>query len=420
MAHRSCPIIALVRAAILAVGSELLGADRVETNSLRLAAVLADHGVELVGKVAVGDDEARIAAAVRRLLEDADLLLVTGGLGPTADDRTRQGVARALARPLERDEAVARDIRAKFARLGREMPEVNLRQAERIAGAELIANPRGTAPGMRLTADGSTLFLFPGVPAELETMIDDGLAPWLARHAVERRTATQTLRVACVPESEVEERLAPLYARFGPQGITLLPAPGDVSLRVTVQGADRVARLEAMVALARECLGEALYAEREEDTLEVVVGRLLVAARASVATAESCTGGLAAERLTRVPGSSGYFLGAVVAYDNRVKRDLLGVADELLERHGAVSREVAVAMALGCRERFGSDWALAITGIAGPGGGSAEKPVGTVHVALAGPGSEPRHLRCLFPGERQAIRRQAAQWGIDLLRQALR
>jgi nicotinamide-nucleotide amidase len=408
-----------MRAAILAVGSELLGVDRVDSNSLRLTETLNRHGIELAGKAVIGDDEERIATAVGRLLADAELLLVTGGLGPTADDRTRQGVAAALGRGLRRDEAVVAEIRDKFARLGRAMPEVNVRQADVIEGAEWLANPRGTAPGMRILAEGRTIFLFPGVPRELEGMIDEGLEPWLAAQGGQPPPATRTLRVACLPESEIEERLAPVYARFGDAGVGLLPAPGDVELRLTARGPGAEAELAAMTELARACLGRAVYSEEVGGSLEAVVGRLLSEAGATLATAESCTGGLVAERLTRVPGSSAYFAGAIVAYDNRAKASLLGVAGDLIERHGAVSREVAEAMALGCQERFGTQWAVAVTGVAGPAGGSAEKPVGTVHHAIVGPAGARRHEQRRFPGDRRMIRRLASQWALDLLRREL-
>ncbi len=408
-----------VRAAILAVGSELLGPDRVDTNSLRLTEALGRHGIELVAKAIVGDDEARIAAAVGRLLDQVELLLVTGGLGPTADDRTRQGVAAAFGRGLRRDDAVVADIRDQFERLGRPMPAVNVRQAEVIEGADLIANPRGTAPGMRLDAEGRTIFLFPGVPRELEGMIEQALEPWLCQHGGGPGLAARTLRIACLPESEIEERLAPLYARFGATGIGLLPSPGDVELRLSAHGADAEDRLAAMAGLARTCLGRAIYSEEAGGSLEGAVGRLLTAAAATLATAESCTGGLLAERLTRVPGSSAYFTGAIVAYDDRIKQTQLGVPAALIQRHGAVSREVAEAMATGARDRLGAHWAAAITGVAGPGGGSAEKPVGTVHMAVAGPADSRRHQHRRFPGGRRSIRRLACQWTLDLLRREL-
>lgn len=408
-----------MRAAILAIGSELLGTDRLDTNSLRFTQLLDDHGVELVGKAVVADDQQRIAAAVRRCLEDADLVLITGGLGPTTDDRSREGVALALGRGLANDEGAADAIRAQFERLGRAMPEVNLRQAQVIAGAKLLANPRGTAPGQHLTVDGKALFLFPGVPDELEGMIASTLVPWLAERRSVGPRLQRVLKVACLPESEVEERLAPLYARFGPDGIGLLPTLGEVALRLAALGSDAGERLEAMAQVARDCLGRAIYAESAEATLEAVVGRRLDANHATVATAESCTGGLVAERLTRVPGSSGYFVGSVVAYADHVKERALGVPRTLIEQHGAVSREVAEAMAVGCRDRFDVVWSVAVTGIAGPTGGSPDKPVGSVHVAVAGPRGRVCHLAQRFPGDRRVVRRLASQWALDLLRTEL-
>ncbi len=407
-----------MRAAILAVGSELLGIERVDTNSLRLTEVLERHGVELVAKLIVGDDEGRLATAVTRLLREVDLLLITGGLGPTADDRTRQGVAAALRRDLRRDDAVVEEIREKFARLGREMPAVNVRQADVIEGAELIRNPRGTAPGLRLVADGRTLFLFPGVPHELEGMVEEALEPWLRELDTQPPPVVLVLRIASLPESEVEELLAPVYDRFGPEGIALLPAPGEIELRLTAVGSDAAGRATEMAELSRACLGQAVYSENRRDTLETVVGRFLIDAGETLATAESCTGGLVAERLTRVPGSSAYFAGAIVAYGNRFKATLLGVPERLIESRGAVSRDVAEAMAVGCRERFATHWALAVTGVAGPSGGSAEKPVGTVHLALVGP-AVLRHQAARFPGDRRTIRRLAAQSALDLLRLGL-
>lgn len=408
-----------MRAAILAVGSELLGTDRVDTNSLRLTEALRRHGVETTVKLIVGDAETAIALAVRRLLEAAELLLVTGGLGPTADDRTRQGVAAALRRGLRRDPAVVEAIREKFARLGRAMPEVNARQADVIEGAHLLANPRGTAPGMRLEAGGRTVFLFPGVPHELEGMIAKELEPWLAERGEAPPPAARVLRASCLAESEIEERLAPVYERFGDLEIGLLPAPGDVELRLEARGPDAEGRLAAAARLARECLGTAVYSEERDATLEVVVGRRLTEIEATLGTAESCTGGLVAERVTRVPGSSAYFAGGIVAYDDRLKRELLGVPETVLRQHGAVSREVAEAMVMGCRDRLRTDWAVALTGIAGPGGGSPGKPVGRVHIAVAGPLGPPCHLERDFPGDRRGVRLLASQWALDLLRSEL-
>lgn len=406
-----------MRAAILAVGSELLGTERLDTNSLRLTEALERHGVELAEKRVVGDDEQRIAAAVRGLLAQVDLLLVSGGLGPTADDRTREAVAAALGRRLIRDPGIVEEVRRRFARMGREMPGVNAKQGDVIEGAQVLSNPRGTAPGQLVEEAGRTVCLLPGVPGELQGLVESALLPWLAGRSTTPPVLRCTLRVACLPESEVEERIAPLYERWGRDGIALLPSPGDIELRLSVPG-DQPERLEAMQALARECLGTAVYA-RDDERLEQVVGRLLAARGLRVGTAESCTGGQVAERLTRVPGSSAWYLGSIVAYADEVKERLLGVPRAVLRRHGAVSEEAALAMARGCRERLECDWAIAVTGIAGPGGGSEEKPVGTVHMAVGGPGGRERPIRARFPGDRRTVRRLAGQWALDLLRREL-
>lgn len=409
-----------MQAAILAVGTELLGPDRLDTNSLLLTRVLMRHGVELRSKGVVGDGEADIAAELRRLLHQTDLVLVTGGLGPTADDVTREAAAAALGRRLVFDGEILAGIERRFRAFNRRMPDANRKQAEVIEGAVLIANERGTAPGMRLATDGATLFLFPGVPSELEGMVESELIPWLAARSggVERETVV--LKVACLPESVVEERIAPAYAEFGREAITILAKPGEIQLRATAAGPEpgRARRLAAMRDRLVELAGPELFTSREEETLESVVGGLLRESGTTVATAESCTGGLLAERLTRVAGSSDYFPGGLVTYSNPLKTRLAGVPAELIAAHGAVSEPVARAMAEGVRRELGSDWGVGITGVAGPGGGSEEKPVGTVHLAVAGAaGTEHRKVR--FPGDRERIRWQSAQLALEMLRRRL-
>jgi nicotinamide-nucleotide amidase len=408
-----------MEAALVAVGSELLGADRSDTNSSRLAAALAGQGVAVRRRAIVGDDEAAIAGEVARAVaEGIDLLILSGGLGPTADDVTREGVAMALARGLEERPEILADIAARFEGLGLRMPEVNRRQARIMAGAEVLPNRRGTAPGQRLAAGKLTLFLFPAVPDELEGMIEEHLVPWLAERGGGEAREMAVLKVACLPESAVEERIGPFYEAFGREGLTVLASAGEIQLRLTAAGSPDGRRrwLAPRLARLRELLGERIFADRPEVSLEGVVGDLLRRAGASLATAESCTGGLLAERLTRVPGASDYFLGSVVSYSDRLKIDLLGIPAELLAREGAVSAEVARAMASAARRLLGADLGVALTGVAGPGGGSAAKPVGTVHLAIAGPGEalEHRHLR--FPGDRERIRWLASQWALDRIR----
>jgi len=417
-----------MRAAIAAVGSELLGSDRLDTNSLRLTEALERHGVELRRKVVVGDDREELARVLRTLAAEHELVLVTGGLGPTTDDVTREAAADALGWTLRLDERLAAAIEERFRAFGRRMPAVNRRQAMVPVGgpegsAEVIPNPRGSAPGLRLDAPGgATLFLFPGVPAELEGMIADRLVPWLAERSGGARRERVALKVASLTESDVEERIAPAYDEFGQEAITVLAGSGEVTVRAVAGGpeATRRPRLAAMAKRLAGLLGDAVYTDREEEALEAVVGRLLSERRLTLATAESCTGGLVAERLTRVPGSSAYFVGGVVAYSDAVKTALLGVPAALLAEHGAVSEPVARAMAEGARRALGSDWALAVTGVAGPGGGSDEKPVGTVDLAWAGPGGATDHRRVRFLGARERVRALSAQAVLEGLRRRLR
>jgi competence/damage-inducible protein CinA-like protein len=411
-----------MKAAILAVGSELLGSGRLDTNSLRLTALLDRYGVELRRKAAIGDSQEEIAAELRFLLPRVDLILVTGGLGPTADDVTRDAVAAALDRRLVLDEEALAAIERRFQSLGWRMPEVNRRQAWIVKGAEVIPNPRGTAPGMRLESGGCTLFLFPGVPTELDGMMAEALEPWLARRSGGVARETAVLKIAGLPESVVEERIAPAYEEFGREAITILANAGEIRLQATAAGPEdeRRARLHAMVARLAALAGDAVFTTREEDTLESVVGDLLRAAGATLTAAESCTGGLLAQRITSVPGSSDYFLGAAVTYSNELKIRMARVPPEVLAEHGAVSEPVARAMAEGVRHALGSDYGVGITGIAGPGGGSAEKPVGTVHVAVAGPGEGDVHHRKLrLPGDRDRVRRFSAQLALEMLRRRL-
>ncbi|MEO8505156.1 MAG: competence/damage-inducible protein A [Acidobacteriota bacterium] len=415
-----------MRAIIIAVGTELLGTDRLDTNSLRLTETLLRHGVELRRKVVVGDSESEIAAQIRLAAAECEVLLVTGGLGPTADDVTREATAAAFGRGLIFDESILKVIEERFTRMHRKMAAVNRRQAFVIGGATVIPNPRGTAPALRLELEACTVFLFPGVPHELFGLIKSDLEPWLRERAGEVALESVTLRVACVPEADVEEQIAPAYAEFGRETITVLASPGDVRVRLSASGRDeeRAARLKSMTDRVAGLLGEALYSRREEDDLETVVGALLRGFGATVSTAESCTGGWIAQRLTRIAGSSDYFLGGAVTYSNRLKEELLDVSCELLEEHGAVSEPVARAMAEGVCRLTGSDFGISVTGIAGPGGGSEAKPVGTVHFALAHRESAVSwatvHRQVTVPGDRERVRFFSSQVALELLRRHLR
>ena len=411
----------VMKAAVVAVGTELLGVDRLDTNSLYLTRILESYGVELRRKAVLGDDEEEVARELARLAAEVDLVLVSGGLGPTADDVTREATARAFGRRLTLDEGALASIEARFRRFGIPMPAPNRKQAELIEGASLLANPRGTAPGQLVRHGQCTVFLLPGVPAELEGLAHSALEPWLRERwdgsGIERRV----LKVACVPESGVEERIAPAYGEFGRESITVLAKPAEIHVYASACGdtESRRRRLDAMQGRLRERIGDAVFGDRPEDTLESVVGALLAARGASVAVGESCTGGLVAERLTRVPGSSAWFLGGAVAYSNAAKTALLGVASELLAREGAVSEATAAALARGARERFAADWGIGVTGIAGPGGGTGTKPVGLVHIAIAGDGGSVSHRVAVYPGDRERVRWQSSQWALDMLRRRL-
>lgn len=413
-----------MRAAILAVGSELLSTDRLDTNSLRLAAELERHGVELVEKGVLPDDPGRIEAAVARLVAEVDLVLITGGLGPTSDDLTREAVAAALGRSLSLDQRVVAAIEERFAQFEREMPAVNRRQAMVPDGARVLDNARGTAPGLLLDAGGCSVFLFPGVPYELEGLIDSDLVPWLAERAGGEARERVTLKVALVPESRLEEMIAPAYEEFGREAIAVLAKPGEITVRALASGPEqaRRRRLDAMEARLRELLGGSVFGHGDGATLEAVVLDRLIEGGMTLATAESCTGGLLGARLTDVPGASAAYLGGVVSYSNDAKRQVLGVDRGLLDRHGAVSEPVARAMAEGVRQRFGADFAVSVTGIAGPGGGTPDKPVGTVHFAWCGVDGRQgwqAHRRVQLPMGRDAVRRISTQIALEVLRRRL-
>ena len=410
-----------MRAAVLAVGDELLKNDRVDTNSLELASRLERYGVQLVRKEVVGDNRKEIARTIARLVSDVELLVVTGGLGPTQDDLTREAIADALGLELQRDSEIVEQLRRRFARYGMEMPEVNEKQGDILAGAEALDNRRGTAPGQRIEYRGSTVFVFPGVPVEMNGLCDRYLEPWLQERSEGNGSEIAVFRLACVGESAVEERLQPYYERWGEEGVALLASPGEVTVRLATGGGEEQRRLwlSPRKRALREALGEDIFTATAGESLEAVTGGLLASNGLTIATAESCTGGLIAERLTRVAGSSAYFLGAIVSYANDAKTNLLGVGEEVMDRSGAVSEPVARAMVRGVRDRLQTDLSVAVTGIAGPGGGSEEKPVGTVHIAWCWDDGTTEH-RCLrLPGDRERVRWLTSQWALNGVRRHL-
>lgn len=410
-----------MRAELLSVGTELLLGQITDTNAAYLARVLAEAGVDLYFKQTVGDNTARVQEALRLALSRADLVVITGGLGPTEDDLTVAAVAAALDLPLVWDEHVAESIRRFFAARRRPAPESVYKQALIPTGARIIPNRRGTAPGVVVTRGAATVVMMPGVPTEMEGMVESFLLPWLRERTGETVIGSRVLKVTGLGEAAVEERIKDLL-RLGAPTIAPYAKLGEVHLRLTAKGppVEVEAHLAAGEAAVRERLGSLVFGA-DADTLEVVTGRLLLERGLTVAVAESCTGGLVADRLTALPGSSAYFRQGVVAYSNAAKTAALGVAPDLLERHGAVSAPVAEAMARGAREGADSDLALGVTGIAGPGGGSAEKPVGLVFIALADRESvESQEWRFGDRPGRHGVRFLASQAALDLLRLHLR
>ncbi|PYU14880.1 MAG: competence/damage-inducible protein A [Acidobacteria bacterium] len=406
-----------MKAEIIAIGSELLTPDRLDTNSLFLTEQLNRLGIEVVRKLVVGDQRSQIRDAFREALGRAELVVSIGGLGPTEDDLTREALAELLGRRLILNEAILLGIQARFRRFGRQMPEINQRQAMVPEGAIVLENTQGTAPGLWLETDGRIVILLPGPPQELKPMFTQEVEGRLAWRTTAVRLYKRELRVAGMAESDVEQRIAPIYTRYPDAQTTILASPGEVQIHLRAWSADATAAeklLKEIVERIVMALGENIFTTKGE-SLEEVVARDLNLNGATIAVAESCTGGLLAQRLTSIPGSSSYFLGGVVCYSNDLKRVWVDVPADLLESKAAVSMEVARALAEGIRRRSGSTLGLAVTGIAGPGGGSPEKPVGTVHVALAErAGGKERTLH--LPGDRDRIRWQASQAALDLVR----
>jgi nicotinamide-nucleotide amidase len=417
-------------AEIIAVGSELLGSARIDTNSLFITGRLAALGIQVRGKSVVGDDPARLREFFEAALNRSDLVVLTGGLGPTADDVTREVVAEALGLPLIEDREITARIRDRFARRGMPMPELNRRQAMVPRGATVLANPNGTAPGLMILTpadDGKIVVLLPGPPRELQPMLnalcEDGL---LAQRAGPERLHTVSLFTTQRSESHVDEAAQPVYGPWSneqpPIETTILATPGQIELHLTMRSADAVAATERLAA-ARDALVSALgdsVFSIDGRSLPRLVADMLTERSLSFAAAESCTGGMLLERLTELPGSSEFVAGGVVAYSNALKVALLGVDAALIEAHGAVSEPVAAAMAEGIHERTAANVNVAITGIAGPGGGTPAKPVGTVVIAVLIDGYPLAVRTHLFPGGRDLVRLQATQAALDVVRRTLR
>lgn len=405
--------------AVLCIGTELTRGELVNTNAAELAAGLTDLGFEVVEHAVVDDDMERVSAALRRLGGLASVLVCTGGLGPTTDDLTTAAVARALGKALVRDEASLEAIRRRFEKLGRPMSESNAKQADFPEGAEILPNPVGTAPGFAVDLGRARAFFLPGVPSEMQRMFDEQVAPRV-RAMAPRDSHQVRLRTFGLPESVVGERLAGVETAM--PGVVLGYRAHFPEIEVKVLGRAASAAqarelCEKATAEVRARLADVVYGEGD-DTFAGVVGRELRKRNLSLAVAESCTGGLVGHMITREPGASDFLLVDAVTYSNSAKTRFLGVGEEVIRGHGAVSAEVAAAMAEGVRHVSGADVALALTGIAGPTGGSAEKPVGTVYLSVASAaGTQVKHR--LFPGDRRRIQTLAAYAGLHLVRQTV-
>jgi len=410
----------MLTAEIIAVGSELLTPERTDTNSLWLTEKLNEIGIEVKLKTIVGDDEMRLEETIRDAVKRSDIVITTGGLGPTEDDVTRQVSAKAIDRELVYHTELEDDLRTRFERWGRKMPEINKRQAYVIDGSDVLPNPNGSAVGMFARVGEKFLAVLPGPPRENQPMFIDHVLPHLKEVAGTVFVKRRNLRVVGLGESALDEAIAPIYTAYKSVQTSILFNKTEVEVQISATDTDETAAKRTADELADkvvEKLGVAVFSFNGE-TMEEVVGKLLTERGLTVSLAESCTGGLIAERLTDMPGSSKYFLEGAVTYSNGAKISRLGVKSETLDRFGAVSAETAEEMAVGMRERAQTDFAVSITGIAGPDGGSEEKPVGTVFIALAD-AEGVRSMKFVFPGDRYLIRWRSSQAALDFLRRRI-
>lgn len=408
-------------AEIIAVGSELLTPQHVDTNSLAVTGDLNLLGVEVVIKEVIGDERARLRDAIRVAVDRTDIVVIIGGLGPTEDDVTREAVADALGLKLTLSLEQESVLINRFRQINRPMAKNNLKQAYLLEGAQALPNPHGTAPGQFLSTRRGALALLPGPPRELKPMLANELVPRLRHVLPPHVIRVRTFRITGIGESDLDTLIAPVYTKYKNPATTVLSSLGDlcVCLRAraeTEEQADLLLR-EVGNPIA-QLLGDRIYSEKPNETLESVVGCLLRKRHAKVATAESCTGGLIAARLTEQGGSSDFFAGGYVTYSDVEKQEVLGVGKELISKHSAVSEAVAAAMAEGARRRTGATHALSATGYAGPDGGTEYDPVGTVYIGLASPEAT-RVVRVRHGGDRYRVRTLATQGALDLLRKAL-
>ena len=411
---------------IIAIGSELLTPFRQDTNSLYLTERLNALGVTIAFKTIVGDRRKDLANAIRTALGRADIIITMGGLGPTEDDLTREAWADALGIELKRDADIVGQLYVRAAKRGWHLTENNLKQADMLDGAKLLENPRGTAPGQWLDTVFGTHrklgMLLPGPPSEIKPMFDEQCVPRLREILPQKFIATRTLKAAMIGESHADARIAPIYTRYTDVETTILAHLGDIQLtlistKATKEEAEE--RVNELASLIEEELDDLIYSSSTQaESLEQIVLYYLEMRGATLSVAESCTGGLIAERLTSISGSSRSFLGGAVVYSNELKTEFAGVPEELIEEKGAVSREVAAALAEGIRRRCRSTYGIGVTGIAGPGGGTEEKPVGLVFLAISD-GVQTEVVEKNFPGDRERIRFYASQQALDMIRRKL-
>ena len=411
-------------AEIIAIGSELLTPFFQDTNSLYLTGKLNQIGVEVGFKTVVGDNPDHLTSAARNAIARADIVIFMGGLGPTEDDLTRECVAAALGRELHRDPQLITELYTRFAAWRRKMPENNEKQADVIEGGVALPNPLGSAPGQWVDAEHEGapryIMLLPGPPFEIKPMFDQQCLPRLKEKLPQQFIATKLLRIAMLGESACDQRVAPIYKKYEDVQTTILAGAGDIQLhfrcrKETLEEAQ--ARVDAVAGEVEDELGDYVYSSNGE-TLEEIVGLFLQMRGATLAVAESCTGGMLGQRISSVSGSSRHFLGGAIVYANDMKNLFANVPPMLIQAHGAVSREVAQAMADGIREECRASIGVGITGIAGPTGGTPEKPVGLVYVAV----SDAKHTEVIerqFPGDRERIRIYATQQALDLVRRFL-
>jgi nicotinamide-nucleotide amidase len=413
-----------VNAEIIAIGSELLTPFRQDTNSLYLTEKLNQLGVEVVLKTVVGDSRERLVSVAQHALFRSDIVICMGGLGPTEDDLTREAVAEALGVELHRDPEILKKLEQRFAARGYQMTPNNAQQADVIAGATVLPNPNGSAPGQWISGHyegrDRLIILLPGPPFELKAMFDEQCRERLRAKLPTAYIATRVLKVAMMGESLVDSRVAPIYKRYTDVQTTILAGAGDVQFNLFARATSMEEAQQRVDELAGEIedeLEDAVYSSKGE-SLEQIVGYYLGMRGATLAVAESCTGGLLAERVTSISGSSRYFLGGVVVYSNALKTKFADVSASLITKHGAVSREVAAALAEGIRKRCKATFGIGITGVAGPAGGTEEKPVGLVYIALASEDSTQVEER-KFPGDRKRVRWFATQLALDMVRRKL-